>query len=144
MWNSIFLPSTTSPPKDLRPKPSPLSRAIFGRYPRPPHLFFTGWSEWPKEEERAAGFYTWGICRGGWWLSLPYKSQHRGWLVSEPPLQIGAINTGPFLGAAQSPAAPTNAPHIKQMQLLLPPRVTHSNPWKKGGEAMGTSQKLLY
>ena len=32
----------------------------------------------------------------------------------EPPLQIGALNTGPFVGAAQSPAAPTNDPHIKQ------------------------------
>ena len=32
----------------------------------------------------------------------------------EPPLQIGAINTGPFLGAAQSPATPTNDPYIKQ------------------------------
>ena len=34
----------------------------------------------------------------------------------EPPLQIRAINTGPFVGAAQSPAAPTNDPHIKQLQ----------------------------
>jgi len=29
--------------------------------------------------------------------------------VIEPPLQIGAIYTGAFVGAAQSPAAPTNS-----------------------------------
>ena len=32
----------------------------------------------------------------------------------EPPLQIGAIYIGAFIGAAQSSAAPTNDPHINQ------------------------------
>ena len=40
------------------------------------------------------------ICRGGWWLSRPYKCPAYKYLR--------------FVGAAQSPAAPTNDPHINQ------------------------------
>jgi hypothetical protein len=29
-WNNIFLPSTTSPPNDLRPKPPPLLEQFLG------------------------------------------------------------------------------------------------------------------
>ena len=65
------------------------------------------------------------ICRGSWWLNRPYKC----------PM----YNYMPFVGAAQSPAAPTNDPHIKKLQHLLPPQVTRSNLWKKGGKALGTS-----
>ena len=102
MWNNIFLPSTTSPPKDLRPKPSSLSRAIFGRCPRPLHLSFTGWNEWPKEKEGVAVCFICGSfvgaaqssaaptnsnVRGGWWVSRPYKSD-------------------PFVGAARITSRP--------------------------------------
>ena len=93
MWNSIFLPSTTSPPKDLRTKPSPLSRAIFGRCPRPPYFFsWVGVSD-PRRKKRLQGFirgafvraagdwavpinahvYIARICRGGSITSRPYK-----------------------------------------------------------------------
>ena len=40
--------------KEFETKTSFLSRAIFGRCPRPPHLSFKGWSERPKEEDGAA------------------------------------------------------------------------------------------
>ena len=94
MWNNIFLPSTTSPPKDLRPKPSLLSRAIFGRCPRPSHLFSRVGVSDPRRKNVLQLCYMWVICRGGWWLSHPYKSD--------------VFYTGAFVGAAQSPAAPTN------------------------------------
>ena len=127
MWNSIFLPSTTSPPKDLRPKHSSLSRAIFRRCPRPPYLFSQVGVRDPRRKKRLKVFIRGAFVEAaidwaaptnrntgdGWWVSRPYKSQHRGRLVIEPPLQIGAMYTGAFVGAAQSPAAPTNDPRIK-------------------------------
>ena len=85
--------------------------------------------------------------------SRPYKWHGRdGWWYN-PPLQMSQ-----FVGVAHSSAAPGVAicrggsitsrlykcPTYKNLQPLLSPRVTHSNPWKKGREALGTSQKLLY
>jgi hypothetical protein len=87
------------------------------------------------------------------WTSHPYKSNSRASWWYYPPLQMGRFVRAAhspaapavwFVGAAQSPAAPTNPRCIKVHPLLLPPWVTHSNPRKKGWEALGTSQKLFY
>ena len=43
-----------------------------------------------------------------------------------------------FVGAAQSPAAPTNAARIKGCSPPLSPRVTHSYPRKKAWEALAS------
>ena len=61
------------------------------------------------------------VCRGGYY---------------QPPLLC------PFVGAAESPAAPTNARCIYSSH-LLPPRATLSTSSKKGWEALGSSQKLF-
>ena len=54
------------------------------------------------------------ICRGGSLTSHPRYCYLQGRLVIEPPLQMPAYKYLRFVGAAQSPAAPTNNPHIKQ------------------------------
>ena len=94
MWNNIFLPSTTSPPKDLRPKPSPLvEQFLRGTQGLPTFLSQVGVSD-PRRKKVLQLFYMWVIYRGGWWLSHPYKSE--------------LFIRGSFVEAAQSPVAPTN------------------------------------
>jgi hypothetical protein len=51
VWNSILLPSTSSPPKELRSKHSTVVEQFFGRSLRPLNLFFARWSKWLKEKE---------------------------------------------------------------------------------------------
>ena len=93
MWNIIFLPSTTSPPKDLRPKPSPLvEQFLGGTQGLPP--FFHGLEWVTRGGRRCCCCYIWGsfvgaagdwaaptndrvllpaIYRGGSITSHPYK-----------------------------------------------------------------------
>ena len=87
MWNSIFLPSTTSPPKDLRPKPSPLSRAIFGRCPRPSHLFSQVGVSDPRRKKVLPLFYMGAFvgAAGDW---------------------AAPTNQTPFVGAARNTSHP--------------------------------------
>ena len=61
----------------------------------------------------------------------------------EPPLQIAGNNTPPFVGATQSPAAPTNNPHIKNLQHLPSPRITRSlQPVKERWRGLGHLPKI--
>ena len=80
MWNSIFLPSTTSLRKDLRPKPPPLVEQFLGG---------------------AQGLPT--------FLSRVGVSDPRRKNVLQFVLYVGGIYTRAFVGAAQSPSAPTNS-----------------------------------
>ena len=66
MWNNIFLPSITSPLKDLRPKPSPLvEQFLGGAQGLPTFLSRVGVSD-PRRKKVLLQFYMWVICRGGW------------------------------------------------------------------------------
>ena len=114
MWNSIFLSSTTFPPKDLRPKPSPLVEQFFGRCPRPPYLFSRVEVSDSRRKKGVVAFCTCSIYRGGWWVSRPYKSIHLlGRLISPAAPTVPFVGAGlvglehTTVGAAPSPAAPT-------------------------------------